>query len=66
MKNISIDNGLTWVEPEEAIKGKEWAVIAHYMEDETREKVHHELAPCTDLEFLTRYLELAQYDLVIG
>lgn len=28
-KGISIDNGLTFIEPEEAIKQKEWAVIAH-------------------------------------
>lgn len=65
-KEISIDNGLTWVEPEEAIKQKDWAVIAHYMEDEAREKVHNEMAPCTDLEFLKRYLEVAENDLVIG
>ena len=65
-KGISIDNGLTFIEPEEAIKQKEWAVIAHYMEDEAREQVHHELAPCTNLEFLKRYLEVAECDLVIG
>ncbi len=64
--NISIDNGLTWVEPEEAISKMRWEVIAHYMEDEAREQVHHELAPCTDLEFLKRYLEVAENDLVIG
>jgi hypothetical protein len=33
-------------------------VIAHYMDDELREQVHAELAPCTDEEFLTRYIEL--------
>lgn len=32
--------------------------IASYMDDETRETVHHELAPCTHEEFLKRYLEL--------
>lgn len=32
--------------------------IATYMDDETREKVHNELAPCTPEEFLKRYLEL--------
>jgi len=65
-KEISIDNGLTFIEPEEAIKGKDWDVIAHYMEDEAREKVHNEMAPCADLAFLIRYLELAEHDLVIG
>lgn len=33
-------------------------VIAVYMDDETREKVHLELAPCSPKEFLKRYLEL--------
>lgn len=32
--------------------------IASYMDDETRETVHFELAPCKPEEFLTRYLEL--------
>lgn len=36
------------------------------MEDDAREAVSAELAPCTELEFLTRYLELARDDLVIG
>ena len=32
--------------------------IAVYMDDEIREKVHFELAPCEPEEFLKRYLEL--------
>lgn len=32
--------------------------IAIYMNDEIRERVHMELAPCTPAEFLTRYLQL--------
>lgn len=32
--------------------------IATYMDDDIREKVHYELAPCTHEEFLKRYLEL--------
>ena len=35
------------------------STIAVYMEDEIREKVHFELAPCDPEEFLKRYLELA-------
>lgn len=34
--------------------------IATYMDDEIREQVHMELAPCTPEEFLTRYLQLDQ------
>lgn len=33
-------------------------VIATYMDDDKRETVHAELAPCEPEEFLTRYLEL--------
>ena len=32
--------------------------IATYMDDEIREQVHGELAPCEPEEFLRRYLEL--------
>ena len=32
--------------------------IASYMDDEIRERVHFELAPCEPEEFLLRYLEL--------
>lgn len=33
-------------------------VIATYMNDEIREQVHMELAPCTPEEFLRQYVEL--------
>ena len=32
--------------------------IATYMDDEIREQVHIELAPCTPEQFLKRYVEL--------
>ena len=32
--------------------------IASYMDDDKREQVHFELAPCSNEEFLKRYLEL--------
>lgn len=32
--------------------------IASYMDDEIREQVHLELAPCTPEKFLNRYLQL--------
>lgn len=40
------------------IESYEWDAIASYMDDEKREQVHNELAPCTEEEFLRRYLEL--------
>ena len=66
MKNISIDNGMTFVEPAEAIEQCDWDVIVMMMDDDTRENVTYELAPCTKLEFLVRYLELAPFDLIVG
>lgn len=32
--------------------------IVNLMDDEIREQVHREIAPCTDMEFLRRYVEL--------
>ena len=37
---------------------KVWDGVVDLMDDEIREKVHSELAPCTNIEFLRRYLEL--------
>lgn len=34
-----------------------WENIVNYMNDEVREQVHAELAPCTKRQFLARYLE---------
>lgn len=40
------------------ITNDDMSEIASYMDDEIREIVHSELAPCTHEEFLKRYLEL--------
>ena len=32
-------------------------IISTYMDDEIRERLHYELAPCEPEEFLARYLE---------
>ena len=39
---------------------KHWNAIVHLMDDEKREQVHRELAPCSNEEFLDRYLELEE------
>lgn len=36
---------------------KNWEAIVNLMNDEIRERVAFELAPCTEEEFLKRYLE---------
>ncbi len=70
MKEISLDNGLHYMTAEEAMPEIEekglWDVIAEYMEDDAREEANREIAPCTELEFLKKYLEIATEDLVIG
>ena len=35
-----------------------WVAAVNLMDDDIREQVHRELAPCTNEEFLSRYLEL--------
>lgn len=73
MKQISIDNGRSYITAVEAMDQLAspdtcitWDNLVSYMDDETREAVHAELAPCSEVEFLTRYLELAPADLIIG
>lgn len=43
-----------------------WEIIVSYMNDEIREQVHFELAPCNRKEFIERYLDLdpQMYDLL--
>lgn len=69
-KEISLNNGTTWMTADEAMPIIDdrnlWNALAEMMHDATRERVHAELAPCTNLAFLRRYLELAPEDLIIG
>lgn len=43
-----------------SLKKEELDFIAVYMDDDIREKVHGELAPCKASEFLVRYCELSR------
>ena len=65
MKRISIDNGANYITPEEAVQSGLWDVIVNFMDDETREAVAYE-GYDDNVAFLTRYLELADDDLIIG
>lgn len=69
MKEISLNNGHSYMSADEAmpeiLADDLWDVVVDRMDDDTREAVHAELAPCTELEFLTRYLELASADLTV-
>ena len=47
MKKIKISGGLY-----------DWDTIVSYMNDDIREQIHGELAPCTEEAFWERYIEL--------
>lgn len=68
MAEISINNGLTFCSASEVIAeimvNGLWDNVVERMDDELRERVHDELAPCSELEFLARYLELAENDFI--
>jgi len=66
MARISIDNGASYTTAKQALQSVSWDAITAVMDDETREAVSEELAPCTEEEFLARYLEIAKEDLIIG
>ena len=71
MARISIDNGIHYVEPEEAVASKPWEVIVGPMDDDAREAAHMETlfdedTAETRIAFLKKYLELAPEDLIIG
>lgn len=76
---LSVDNGASYIAADEdaelqaAIDKVGWGEIVSFMDDDARVKVHYDVtpfmddvAPCTDLEFLKHYLEIAPCDLVIG
>lgn len=69
MARISLDNGNTFYAGEEVSElylAKYWDVIVEFMDDDIQKQVHDELAPCTEADFLRRYLELAEEDLIVG
>lgn len=69
---LSVDNGMTHIAADEddelqaAIDKVGWGEIVSFMDADARYKASYDVAPCTDLEFLKYYLEIAPYDLVIG
>lgn len=66
MKKLSIDNGNTFVTPEEALKHLPMKTIAFYMDDNVREFVHACFKGDSDADFIRAYLLLAVDDLIIG
>lgn len=67
MSRLSLDNGLNFFDPKDLSDleiGPYWDALVEMMDDDIRERVHYELAPCTDEDFLRRYLDLAKEDLI--
>lgn len=66
---ISLDNGRTWKTASEAMseinERNLWDSIVNMMDDEIREAVHADCAPCTNEEFLNEYLHRVD-GLIIG
>lgn len=65
MKKISIDNGMTFVSPKEAIEKVEFEEIVSWMDVDVREEVHS-MDYDSDLDFLEKYLRISEKDLIIG
>lgn len=67
---ISLDNGFTYMAAAEAmeeIRNRNlWDAVVNMMDDDVREKIHREIAPCTEGEFLEAYLKEAKEDIVVG
>lgn len=65
---VSLDNGNTLATvddlTDEQIDGA-WDALVMMMDDDVREAVHAELAPCSKRDFLARYMQLATDDLII-
>lgn len=66
MKQVSINNGASYTTIEDAIATVGMDTIAMMMDDEIREQVANDIAPCTDEEFVAEYLRRANEDLIIG
>ena len=76
MKKINFSNGSSsyWFAADEAENALSFAkengisfeAIACVMDDDLREAVHFDLAPCTESEFLAEYLRRSDADLIVG
>jgi hypothetical protein len=71
MAQISINNGRTYLTAAEAVEHWDeisplWDALVALMDDDTRELVAADAAPCTEQEFLAAYLSVAPEDLTIG
>ena len=76
MKKINFSNGSSsyWFSADEAENALAFAkengisfdCIFNVMDDDLREAVHFDLAPCSESEFLAEYLLRSDADLIVG
>lgn len=68
MREISWNNGVTFGSAEEFLDERPdlWDVAVELMDDDVREQVAYDLAPCTEIKFLREYLRRSEADLIIG
>lgn len=61
MTDERIENSRFYDEAKEIIDNGNYDAAVNLMDDDIREELHRELAPCTDIEFLVAYFE-AHYE----
>ena len=70
MKQISLDNGHSYMDASEAMtkitERNLWEAVVAIMDDDVREAVAEDMAPCSEEEFLREYLKRAKDDLIVG
>ena len=65
MARISVNNGNSFCTPEEALNVMSMETISEYMDDGIREAIHREMLE-SEVDFLEKYLKIAEDDLIIG
>ena len=70
MKRISLNNGCSYMDASEAMleitERNLWEAVVAIMDDDVREAVAGDMAPCSEEAFLREYLKRANDDLVVG
>jgi hypothetical protein len=67
--SVSLDNGNKYYSVDDLTHEQidnNWDRLVMFMDPDIREQVNSELAPCSNRDFLCRYLEIADDDLIIG
>ena len=67
---LSLDNGANYIDIDDLHAHaseivEKWDVITIVMDGDVRQRIHKDMAPCTELEFLAEYLRRADHNLII-